>query len=140
MADRTGISRGLLDKKQTIITLQWLVAIVSSYFMLFNKGQFTGDGWTYGLVAVFLASALVFYRIPDAAFQHRSFDIVLFGANTALISLAIYQNHEAPWDLFLLYFFIIFIAAVGETLVKIVLGFIVISLVLPGFLLQQANR
>jgi signal transduction histidine kinase len=139
MADKAIFGRGILDKKQTIIVLQWLVAIVSSYLMLFNKGELAGDPWSYGLVALFLASALAFYRIPEPVFRHRFFDLILFGSDTVLISAAIYQNRGAPWDLFLLYFFIIFLAAVGETLLKIVLGFIVISMVYLGFLLQQGK-
>jgi signal transduction histidine kinase len=139
MAQTMAFGHGILNKKQTIITLQWLVAIVSSYLMLFDKGAIVGDAWSYGLVIVFLTSGLIFYRIPEAVFQDRFFDLMLFGGDTVLISVAIYQNRGAPWDLFLLYFFIIFLAAVGETLVRIALGFVVISLVYLGFLLQQGK-
>ena len=139
MAESAPFGRGALNKKHTIIILQWLVAIASSYLMLFNKGELTGDAVSYGLVALFLSSGVVFYRVPERVFQHRFFDIGLFGADTILISAAIYQNRSAPWDLFLLYFFIIFLAAVGETLVKITLGFLVVGAVYLGFLLQQGK-
>jgi signal transduction histidine kinase len=139
MAETAAFSRGVLNKKHTIIILQWLVAIASSYLMLFNKGQLNGNAVTYSLVAVFLASGLLFYRLPERVFHHRFFDVGLFGGDTLLISAAIYQNRDAPWDLFLLYFFIIFLAAMGETLLKIVLGFVVISVVYLGFLLQQGK-
>ena len=129
----------MLNKKHTIVILQWLVAIASSYLMLFSKGALAGDPVSYALVALFLASSLVFTRLPERAFHHRFFDMLLFVADTALITAAIYQNRTAPWDLFLLYFFIVFLAAVGETLSRIVLGFIVISLVYLGFLLQQGR-
>ncbi|HTM07123.1 MAG TPA: HAMP domain-containing sensor histidine kinase [Verrucomicrobiae bacterium] len=139
MVDSVPFGRGALNKKHTIIILQWLVVIASSYLMLFSKGQLTGDTRSYALVALFLASGLVFYRLPEPVFHHRFFDVVLFGADTVLISAAIYQNRDAPWDLFLLYFFIIFLAAVGETLLKIIAGFVVISVVYLGFLLQQGK-
>jgi len=129
----------MLNKKHTIVILQWLVAIASSYLMLFSKGALAGDAVSYALVALFLASSLVFTRLPERAFHHRFFDMLLFVADTALITAAIYQNRTAPWDLFLLYFFIVFLAAVGETLSRIVLGFIVVSLVYLGFLLQQGR-
>jgi signal transduction histidine kinase len=132
--------RGTLSKKQTIIILQWLVTIVSSYLMLFNKGELTEDPWSYGLVVLFLAAGMAFYRMPEALFQHRLFDVTLFVADTILITAAIYQNRGAPWDLFLLYFFIIFLAAVGETLLRIVLGFVVISAVYLGLLLHQGKQ
>jgi len=129
----------MLNKKHTIVILQWLVAIASSYLMLFSRGALAGDAVSYALVALFLASGLVFMRLPERVFHHRFFDMLLFVADTALITAAIYQNRTAPWDLFLLYFFIVFLAAVGETLSRIVLGFIVVSLVYLGFLLQQGR-
>jgi signal transduction histidine kinase len=129
----------MLNKKHTIVILQWLVAVASSYLMLFSKGALAGDPVSYTLVALFLASGLAFMRLPERVFHHRLFDILLFVGDTALISAAIYQNRTAPWDLFLLYFFIVFLAAVGETLSRIVLGFIVVSLVYLGFLLQQGR-
>jgi signal transduction histidine kinase len=129
----------MLNKKHTIVILQWLVAVASSYLMLFSKGALAGDLVSYALVALFLASGLAFMRLPEPVFHHRLFDILLFVGDTALISAAIYQNRTAPWDLFLLYFYIVFLAAVGETLSRIVLGFIVVSLVYLGFLLQQGR-
>src|SRR5215470_6176394 len=109
MGESALLGRGGLNKKHTIIILQWLVAIASSYLMLFSRGQLTSDASAYALVALFLASGVVFYRLSERVFHHRFFDVMLFGADTVLISLAIYQNRDAPWDFFLLYFFIIFL-------------------------------
>jgi len=127
------------DKRRTIITLQWLVTIVSSGLMLFSKGVIVEDFRSYGLVVLFLASTLVFYRLPDSVFQHRYFDMTLLVADTVLISAAIYQNQGAPWDLFLLYFFILFLSAVGESLTRIVLGFFVVSLLYVGLVFHQGK-
>jgi signal transduction histidine kinase len=60
-------------------------------------------------------------------------------ADTAFISAAIYQNRGGPWDLFLLYFFVLFLAAVGGGLMRVVLGFVVISLVYLGFVLREGK-
>ena len=127
------------DKRRTIITLQWLVTIVSSGLMLFSKGVIVEDFRSYGLVVLFLASTLLFYRLPDSVFQHRYFDMTLLVADTVLISAAIYQNQGAPWDLFLLYFFILFLSAVGESLTRIVLGFFVVSLLYVGLVFHQGK-
>ncbi|HEY1372541.1 MAG TPA: HAMP domain-containing sensor histidine kinase [Candidatus Binatia bacterium] len=133
------IRPGMLTKKHTIVILQWLVAIASSYLILFSKGAVAGDTVSYALVGLLLASGVVFSRLPQRVFHHRYFDLFVFGADTVLISAAIYRNRAAPWDLFLLYFFIIFLAAVGETVGKIVVGFVVVSLVYLGFLVQQGR-
>lgn len=136
--DKAETSRNpFLDKKQTIIILQWLIVIVNSYLVLFSKGEVTEDPWVYGLVVIFLASALVLYRLPEGIFRHRLFDAVLLISDTLFISAAIYMKRDIPWDLFLFYFFILFIAAIGASMLKIVLGSVVISAVYVGLLLQQ---
>jgi signal transduction histidine kinase len=131
--------RGTLNKKQMITVLQWLVTIGASYLMLFNKGQVVGDAGSYGLIALFLIATLVLYRLPDKLFHYRYFDVIFLIVDTAFISAAIYQNRGGPWDLFLLYFFVLFLAAAGGGQMRVVLGFIVISLVYLGFLLREGK-
>jgi signal transduction histidine kinase len=136
----TGFSgRGSLNKKQMITLLQWLVTIGASYLLLFNKGEIVNDARVYGLISLFLLGALVLSRLPDAVFQHRYFDVVLLIADTAFISVAISQNRAGPWDLFLLYFFVLFLAAVGGGQLRVILGFVVITLVYVGFLLRDGK-
>jgi len=136
----TGFSgRGSLNKKQTITLLQWLVTIGASYLLLFNKGEVVSDTRSFGLIALFLVGAFVLYRLPDTLFQHRHFDVILLVIDTAFISAAISQNRGGPWDLFLLYFFVLFLAAVGGGQMRVILGFVVITLVYVGFLLRDGK-
>ena len=129
----------LLDKKKAICILQWLIVIATSYLLLFSKGEVSEDPRVYGLIIFFLASPLVLQRLPEAVFQHRYFDIVLLVADTTLISGSIYMNREVPWDLFLFYFFILFLAALGENMIRIVIGSVLISIVYVGLLLEQGK-
>lgn len=128
-----------LSKKRAITILQWLVVIVTSYLLLFSKGGISDDPWAYGLIVVFLASTFVVQRLPDAAFQHRHFDIALLVFDTALISLSIYMNRDLPWDLFLFYFFILFLAAIGENMIRIVIGSVLISAIYLGLQFDQGK-
>ena len=139
MADLEKSGGPILDKKQAISILQWLIVIVTSYLLLFSKGAASEDPLVYGLIVVFLASSLVIRRLPEAVFQHRYFDIALLVTDTALISASIYMNRDVPWDLFLFYFFILFLAAIGENMVRIVIGSVLISLVYVGLLLEQGK-
>ncbi|MEK6561586.1 MAG: hypothetical protein AABZ59_00260, partial [Candidatus Binatota bacterium] len=139
MADLEKSGGPILDKKQAISILQWLIVIVTSYLLLFSKGAASEDPRVYGLIVVFLASPLVIRRLPEAVFQHRYFDIALLVTDTALISASIYMNRDVPWDLFLFYFFILFLAAIGENMVRIVIGSVLISLVYVGLLLEQGK-
>ena len=129
----------VLDKKHTIIILQWLVAIVTSYLLLFNRGEISEDLKVYGIILIFLTSSLILQRLPNDVFHHRFFDTGLLLSDTILISASIYMNRDIPWDLFLFYFFILFLAAIGENMFRIVLGSVVISLVYLGLLFQQGK-
>jgi len=137
--DWTLSGRGTLNKKQMITILQWLVTIGASYLMLFNQGKIVGDARSFALIALFLIAALALYRLPEALFHHRYFDVIFLVVDTAFISAAIYQNRGGPWDLFLLYFFVLFLAAAGGGQMRVVLGFIVICLVYLGFLLREGK-
>ncbi|MFQ5852688.1 MAG: sensor histidine kinase [Candidatus Binatia bacterium] len=126
------------DKKRTLITLQWVVVIVTSYFVLFSKGEVTTDPWVFLLVLLFLTSVFVLYRLPEGAFHHRFLAHTLVLVDTILISGGILLNRESPWDLFLVFFFGLFIAGVGENLIQIVVGCLILSIIsvilssLPG--------
>lgn len=127
------------NKKKAISILQWLVVIVTSYLLLFSKGDISDDPWAYGLIVVFFASTFVVHRLPEAALQHRHFDIALLVFDTALISLSIYMNRDLPWDLFLFYFFILFLAAIGENMIRIVIGSVLISAIYLGLQFEQGR-
>lgn len=128
-----------LDKKRTIIILQWLIVIVTSYLMLFSKGMVPQQGWVYGIVTLLLVSVFTLYRLPQQTFEHRFFDAILLLTDTALLSAAIYLNRDVTWDLFLFYFFILFLAAIGESMLRIVLGSVIVSLIYIALFLQQGK-
>lgn len=115
------------DKKKTLISLQWLVVLGSSYLMLFKNGQVVEDPWAHGLILVFLTSIIALHRLPKSVFGHRHFSPTLVVVDTVLISAAIGLNRESPWDLFLVFFVGLFVAATGENLIKIVSGCLLVS-------------
>lgn len=116
------------DKKKTLLTLQWLIVLASSYLLLFKKGEAVEDPWAFSLIILFLLSILALNRLSRSAFDHRLFAPTLVVVDTILISAAIRLNRDSPWDLFLIFFFGLFIAATGENLVKIVAGCLLISI------------
>jgi len=124
------IERLIADKQYTVIILQWMIAIATSFLILFPKGEeVSEDPWIHALVVVFLISVLVLYRIPEHFFYSHYFDTGLMLCDTLLLSIAIYMNQDISWDLFLIYFFILFLAAMGQSMTRIVLGSILISVV-----------
>jgi len=121
------------NKKKDLIQIQWFVTIACCYLLLFDKGEVIQDPLNILLLIAPLGSILIFLRLPETVFAHRLFPQAMAIADTVLISTAIIVNKQSPWDLFLVYFFGIFIAAIGENLVQIVvacLGLSVISVVI----------
>ncbi|MBI2088336.1 MAG: HAMP domain-containing histidine kinase [Deltaproteobacteria bacterium] len=139
MANSAVSPNSRLDKKHTVIILQWLIVIVTSYLMLFSEGQVSEDLLVYSLVVVLFTSALVLYRLPAQFFDHRYFDTTLLVADTILISTAIYMNRTIPWDLFLIYFFILLLAAIGTSLLRIVIGSAAVSLIYLALLVHEGK-
>ena len=139
MAELKNPESAFLDKKHTIIILQWLIVIVTSYLLLFNRVEISEDPKVYVLIILFLSSTLVLQHLPNDIFHHRFFDTSLLVSDTILISASIYMNRDVPWDLFLFYFFILFLAAIGENMIRIVIGSVLMSLVYVGLLFQQGK-
>ena len=115
------------DKKKTLLNLQWLVVLATSYLLLFKKGEIVQDPWAFALIAALMISVVILYRLPHPAFEHRRFAPALAIVDTVLISAAIWTNREGPWDLFLVFYFCLFISASGESLIKIVVGCLLVA-------------
>jgi len=129
-----------LNKRQTVIILQWMVVIVCAYMMLFGSGEIAQDPWIYTSVAVLLTSALSLYWLPEDVFYHSRFDSFWLVLDTVLIAASIYLGKNEQWDLFLVFFLVLFLAAVGESLVRIVIGSVMINVVYIGFALLQGKQ
>jgi len=117
------------DKKKDLIHIQLFVAIASSYLLLVRDGEFAHDPISLFLLVAPLGSILIFLRLPDSTFSHRLFPQAMAVADTAIICTAIVFNKQSPWDLFLVFFFGIFIAAIGENLLQVVIGCLVLSVI-----------
>lgn len=129
----------LPQKKHTLVTLQWFIVIGTSYLSLFSKGYFVGDARVLFLIIALLMSIFILQRLPEQVFAYRYFNPTLVIADTAMILLAIGLNQSTPWDLFLLFFFCIFIAGIGESLPQIVAGCLLISVIFVTFSISHAG-
>jgi signal transduction histidine kinase len=117
------------DKRKNIVMLQWLVAIATSYLSLFSGGSINDDPVILALVAGLMLTALVLQKLPESILLSSHFSSVIVVGDVFFILLAIGLNRESPWDLFLLFFLCLYIAGVGESVVKAVLGCLLFSTV-----------
>jgi signal transduction histidine kinase len=114
--------------RDAIIALQWLVAIATSYLV------FTIHEWNPTnplcalLVSICLVSTPLLQRIPEQIFEKGLIEPGLLVIDSIVFVLAISLSPEMPWDLLLLFFFCVFIAAVADNLVQICVGCTLLSL------------
>jgi signal transduction histidine kinase len=125
------------ETKGAIITLQWFVAIGTSYLTLGANTQAGEHAPTLALIALLLGSVLVLRRLSDAVFESRRFTLGLAVFDTAVILCGIGLNRSSPWDLFLLFFICVFISAIGENITKTVFACFVMSIVFVAQLFSK---
>ena len=109
-----------MAKKNTVVLLRWVLIIAFAYLLILDATVRQVPVPLVILIAVALASNLVVGRLPERWTSKAVFDfgIVLFDA--AWVTLGLIWAPQASSDLFLLYFLVMFIAAMGESLATIV--------------------
>ena len=110
------------DRRQDLTQIQWFVVIASCYLLVVQDNQLAQDPLSLLLLTGPLASMLIFLRLPDAAIGHRTFPQIMALVDTVLICTAIIVNRDSPWDLCLVFFFGVLIAAIGENFLQIIVG------------------
>ncbi|MGH7857300.1 MAG: sensor histidine kinase [Candidatus Binatia bacterium] len=118
--------RYLGTKKRAVLFLRWVVIIVTSYLLLYSPRS-DAPSWTVpAFVVLFLASNLLAGSMPEEAFEEPWFQACLVLLDTMLISAGMVLAGERSAELFLLYFSVLFLAALGENLAMIVGGCLLI--------------
>jgi signal transduction histidine kinase len=125
------------EDRNAIIAIQWLVAIGTSYLIFATHDWSLTDPLLALVILVCLLSASVLKRIPEETFKKRLIEPGLLVLDSILIISAI-LSQETPWDLLLLFFLCVFIAAIGENLIQIAVGCVLLSLVFLVFVSPNA--
>ena len=116
------------DRKRDLIQIQWFVVIACCYLLVVQDDQFAQDALSLFLLAGPLTSILVFLRLPERVFCRPAFPQIMAALDTVLICTAIMVNRESPWDLVLIFFFGILIAAIGENFLQIIGGCLIVAI------------
>jgi signal transduction histidine kinase len=108
------------ERRRDLEQIQWFVVIACSYLLLVQDDQLSLDPVSLLMLIGPLGSMLIFLRLPEAVFKHPSFPPVMAVVDTILICTAIVMNRQSPWDLVLVFFFGVLIAAIGENFLQII--------------------
>jgi signal transduction histidine kinase len=125
--------RSMREDRNAIIAVQWLVAIGTSYLVIATHEHNLIDPLPALLLLMCLASAVLLQRIPEGYFEKRLIEPGLLVVDSILILSAITTSQQIPWDLLILFFFCVFIAAIGDNLIQIGVLCVLLSLVFVLF-------
>ena len=127
------------EERETLVSLQWLVAIAISYLVFAVQDWNLTDPLAGLLIAVCLLSAVILQRIPEPIFDKGYIYPGLLGLDSLLIVSAMILRQQMPWDLLLLFFFCVFIAAISENLVQVGVASALLSIVFLLFVSPNAT-
>src|SRR5918994_547188 len=125
------------ENRNALIALQWFVAVGTSYLILSSQAWSLGAPLPLLLISLCIISAPALQRLPVKFFAGKNIEAKLLTFDSILILAAIGLTHSAPWDLLALFFFCVFIAAIGENLLHIVVGGTLLSLIFLIFISSQ---
>jgi len=99
--------------KDIIVVFRWLVILVLACFAVFSPEKYSPGRFALilGLIFVYFLSNLVLSFMKQKAFQKMRIDGALFFADILLIAAIMYFIRGFETDLYLVFFLIIFVAA-----------------------------
>ncbi len=115
-------------KKTAVVLLRWVLVISTSCLILFS------DDRRPDLVSHLVALSLIMSNIgvaslPSRYFNNRNFDSLLVSLDIVFVSVGLWISGHANGDFYLLYFLIIMISALGETLRAIIWSALLVAIV-----------
>ena len=135
------ICEGFSDsQRDSIVSLQWLVAIAICYLVFAVQDWNLINPPAGLLIVICLGSGVVVQRIPRGLFANAYVKPGLLIFDSLLVICAIFVREQTPWDLLILFFFCVFIAAIGENLIQVSIGSLLLSLVFLLFVSPNAQQ
>jgi len=91
------------------------------------------------LISTCLFSAVILPRIPERIFEKPLIMPGLVALDSILVLFALILREQTPWDLLLLFFFCVFISAIGENLIQVAIGSLLLSFLFLLFFSPNAR-
>jgi signal transduction histidine kinase len=112
-----------------VVLLRWVLIISCSCLVLFHDHYGANKTVDHLVVLCLIFSNVILALLPEKLFTTSYFDHCLVTFDIGLITASIYLSGEPKSELYLLYFLVIMIAAVGETLRAIIWSAVLVAVV-----------
>jgi signal transduction histidine kinase len=113
---------------QTILLLRWVLIVATAYLLLFHHAYLQAPPIISAFLAAYLASNLVVAALLRRVRSQKRLEMGIAVFDAAALSLALFLTRDFSSDFFLLYFVVIFLAALTERLSFLVVIAVAISL------------
>jgi signal transduction histidine kinase len=108
------------------LILRYTLIVATGYLLLVERSFELPDPGICLLIVVALASNVVIAQLPPPVTARRSFSAAVILGDTIWITSALLYSHQFEADFFYLYFFVLLLAAIGESLQVIALTAVVV--------------
>ncbi|TET45576.1 response regulator [candidate division TA06 bacterium] len=98
------------ERRLTILLFRWLIVLTSLLLVIYGSGGVRYASAGCLLAIFFLVSNLALGFVPRKLFSQRRFLASIFALDVALVSLVVHVGGATATDLYLLYFFVMFMA------------------------------
>lgn len=115
------------SSRRSVLLLRWLVIIAASYLVLFT-GESDRGALIGGLLVGFILSNVLLHFVPPRWLLRTGVFTAIVLFDSTVISIALLLTPGIQGDIFILYFFVILLAAVGGSFSGIVIAVTAISL------------
>ncbi|MCF8104759.1 MAG: PAS domain-containing protein [Desulfohalobiaceae bacterium] len=128
-----------MNRKWNIFYIRLTVIVVIAYMLFFQPDLIKYQYWAYAYVALFLLSNIIIFRLPDRFYSGKNFYYFLVFFDTGMIALGIFLSNQADMFFYLIYFFIIAIAAMSMNFKYMMLN-ITMFIFVYGFIMYNEGK
>jgi signal transduction histidine kinase len=115
-----------LSGHRPFLILRYTLIIATAYLLLVEREFALPPVGILLLIVAALASNVVIAQLPPHVTSQRAFSAAVIVGDTLWITAALLYSHEFEADFFYLYFFVLLLAAIGESLQVIALTALVV--------------
>ena len=122
-------THGLHDReRQTLLQLRWVLIVATAYLLLFHHPGYHPSPFVGVFLALYLGSNLVVGALLRRVRSDKRIEMGVALFDAMVVSLALLVTQEFSGDFFLLYFVVIFLAALTERLAFVVATAVLVSI------------
>jgi signal transduction histidine kinase len=118
----------LLSRLRAFLLLRYTLIAATAYLILVEDGFAVPPVWVCAAIAMALVSNVLASQLPEKILDSRYFATGMILADTTWITAALVSSGRFDVDFFFLYFFVLLLAAMGESLGLIAVAAVAVCL------------